>query len=69
MEDNQTLSPPYPIQTEVKLIPKSWFVKEDIAHVNTINCVYMEELYTSCCKSVSNISIVTFTEPENFTKQ
>jgi hypothetical protein len=44
----------------VKLIPKSWFGKEHIAHVNGISCVYLEELDTVCCKSVSNVSIPTF---------
>ncbi len=51
----------------VKLIPKSWFTKEHIAHVNTINCVFLESLDTSCCMSVSNISITHYTEPANFT--
>ena len=52
----------------VKLIPKSWLADEHITHVNALSCAYLETLDTSCCMSVSSVSIANFTEPANFTK-
>jgi hypothetical protein len=53
----------------VKLIPKSWFDEEHIAHVNAISCAYLEVLDTVSCMSVSRVSIAHFTETANFTKE
>ena len=52
----------------VKLIPKSWFDEEHIAHVNAINCAYLEVLDTVSCMSVRRVSIDHFTETANSTK-
>ncbi len=54
--------------TCLKLLPKSWFSKEHIAHVNVISCAFLEESDTSCCMSVSSVSIANYTESANFTK-
>ncbi len=53
----------------VELIPKSWLAKEHIVHVNPISCAYLEALGTTCCMSVSSVSIAHYTEPANFTKK
>jgi hypothetical protein len=52
----------------VKLIPESWLVEEHIAHVNGINCAYLESLDTTSCMSTRSVSIAHFTEPAKFTK-
>jgi hypothetical protein len=44
-----------------ELLPKRWFVKEHITHVNAISCVFLEVLDTACCMSVSSVSIANYT--------
>ncbi len=51
------------------LLPKSWFVKEHIDHVNDVICAYLEALDTVSCMSVSSVSIAKYTETANFTKE